>query len=183
MNLNIKRCTYKATKYAVLNWHYSKRMPSGKLVKYGVWEDELFVGAVVFGRGANKNVAIGLKLETNECAELVRIALRNHKTEVTKIVSICLKMLKKENPGLKTIFSYADITNQQHQGIIYKAGNWKYHGVRKGKGYFMNTITNKMVHQRSLNARYKKVVNYPAHYKPLPKDFFLEKHFFTYDLR
>ena len=53
MNLHLDWCSYEAAKYAVEHWHYSHSLPIGKLVKIGVWEDDQFIGAVVFGYGAN----------------------------------------------------------------------------------------------------------------------------------
>ena len=43
MNLHLDWCSHKAAKYAVEHWHYSKRMPKSKLVKIGVWENNVFV--------------------------------------------------------------------------------------------------------------------------------------------
>lgn len=177
--LKLDFCDYKAAKHACENWHYSKTMPAGKLVKIGVWEDSIFIGAVIFGRGANQYVPQSLNLKLTECCELVRVALTKHSTETTRIVAIALKMLKKSNPGLKLVYSYADITNQGHSGIIYKAGNWQYHGIRKSKGgHFL--IGETLVHNRSLNSKYHHKENYPEYVKPAPLQ---EKHFFTYNLR
>ena len=70
-------------------------MPAGKLVKYGVYENNKFIGAVIYGRGANNNMHKYLKCKITECAELVRVALTEHETPVTRIVAITLKLLKK----------------------------------------------------------------------------------------
>lgn len=179
MNLRIEPCTFKSAKYAVEHWHYSHCMPAGKLVKYGVWENDLFVGVVIFGRGANQYVPQSLGLKITECCELVRVSLRKHGTPTTRIVSICLKMLKKSNTGIKKVYSYADWTNQHHQGIIYKAGNWQQHGLRSSKGgHFM--IGDKLIHKRSLNSKYGSKTNYPENVKEAPIQ---QKYFFTYTLR
>lgn len=167
-SLRLDFCTYNAAKYAVMHWHYSKRMPAGKLVKIGIWENEVFIGAVIFGRGASNNLPKHLGLTTIECCELVRVALDEHITPTSRIISIAIKMLRKFNPGIKTIFSYADQTNQEHQGTIYRAGNWQYHGLRRCRAYFLDTRTNEYIHQRSINAKYRYVRNYPKYYEPLP---------------
>ena len=51
--LRLDWCTYKAAKYAVEHWHYSRRMPDPKCAKIGVWEDGHFIGAVIFSRGVS----------------------------------------------------------------------------------------------------------------------------------
>lgn len=179
INLKIDYCAYQASEYAVLNWHYSHAMPAGKLVKYGVWENDEFVGTVIYGRGANQYLPQHLGVKITECCELVRVALKEHKTPTTKIVAITLKLLRRDNPDLKVVYSYADITNQNHQGIIYRAGNWKYHGVRESKGgHFL--VDGKLVHNRSLNSKYGGKANYPAGIMEAPVQ---RKHFFTYTLR
>jgi hypothetical protein len=125
--LRIAPCTREAAKHAVMSWHYSKSMPCGKLAMFGVWEHGRYVGAVIYGRGANKNIACPFGLKQTEVVELERVALNRHETPVSRIVSITLRMLKKACPGLRVIVSYAD-TAQGHTGQIYKAGNWVYMG-------------------------------------------------------
>lgn len=180
LSLKIKHCSFRSAKFAVMNWHYSKTMPAGKLVKYGVWEDDKFIGCVIFGRGANKNAHAYFKVKITECCELVRIALRSHKTPVTRIMSICLKLLKKENPGIKIVFSYADETNQGHKGIIYKAANWKYLGERKA-GHGAHWLLNgKLVHNRSMSSKYGSRAHFPKSAEKAPEQI---KHLFMYEMR
>jgi hypothetical protein len=37
-DLKVGYCSYEAAKFATSNWHYSHSMPSGAIVKIGVWE-------------------------------------------------------------------------------------------------------------------------------------------------
>lgn len=129
--LKLDYCTHKAAKYAVENWHYSRCMPVGKLIKIGVWEDSEYKGAVVFGRGANKSLLAPYGLKQTEGCELVRIALKQHNTTVTRIVKIAISMIKKDFPPLKLIISFAD-PERGHKGKIYQAGNWIYAGASQG---------------------------------------------------
>jgi len=129
-NLKIDWATYEAAKHACLNWHYSKSIPVGKMVKVGAWESDQFIGVVLFAYGANNNIGKPYGLVQQECCELVRIALRDHATPVSKIMARAIKMLKKQSPGLRLIISYAD-TGQGHHGGIYQATNWVYEGLCK----------------------------------------------------
>ncbi len=63
-----------------------------------------------------------------ECAELCRIALAKHETLVSRILSIAVRMLKREMPGIRLLVSYADL-NQGHVGKIYQASNWVFDAV------------------------------------------------------
>lgn len=147
--LEIKTVSHTAAKYACEHWHYSKCMPAGKCIKYGVFEDSKFRGVVIFSRGANNNLLKPYGLKTTEGCELSRVALSNHKNTVTKIISICFKLIKKSNPDIRVVISFAD-TAQGHEGKIYQAGNWLYLGsVKSTPDYFYK---NKWRHQRSINS-------------------------------
>jgi hypothetical protein len=152
VDLVVDFCSYKAAKYAVENWHYSKTMPVGKLVKIGVWENGSFIGVCLFGRGGNNNIGCPYSLSQPEVCELVRVALCNHKTFVTKVISNSLRLLKKKNPCLKLVVSYAD-TNQNHTGIIYQAGNWIYEG-KKQTSPLPIIVNGKAIHCRTLSKKY-----------------------------
>ena len=55
--LHLDFCSHDAAKHAVMRWHYSRAMPKSKLVRIGVWEDERFAGAIIYGLGANRHIA------------------------------------------------------------------------------------------------------------------------------
>lgn len=131
VDLTVAPCSHDAARYAVLHWHYSKVMPSGKLVKYGAWEDGRFVGAVIFGRGASAPLAVSLEgrygIPVTAWAELTRVALTAHQVPVSAIVARALEQLRADCPGLRLVVSFAD-PEQGHVGGIYQAGNWTYTG-------------------------------------------------------
>lgn len=127
-NLKIDWATHAAAKFACENWHYSKILPTGKVVKIGAWENEKFIGVVLFSRGASPFLGAKFDLPQTEVCELTRVALNKHETPVSRIVAIAFKFLKKHCPDLKLVVSFAD-PEQGHSGGIYKAGNWVYTGT------------------------------------------------------
>ena len=129
MNLRLDWCSHKASKYAVMNWHYSKKMPVGKIVKIGVWENYRFIGAILFSHLVGVRAAQSLNMTNFEVCELVRVALDKHKTPTTRIMAVAVKMLKTQSPDLGCIVSFAD-PSEGHLGTIYQAGNWLYLGQR-----------------------------------------------------
>ncbi len=150
--LLIAPCTFVAAKYACLNFHYAKAVPAGKLVKFGVWEDDKFIGAVIFGRGANYRMLRPFGLNPEDGCELVRVALSAHKTPVSRIMALAIKELKKSCSGLKLVVSYAD-GRQKHLGVIYQAGNWIYTGMTgTTPDYFYN---GRWVHNRTISSLIK----------------------------
>jgi hypothetical protein len=127
VELKLDWCSHEAAKYAVEKWHYSRSMPTPPIIKIGVWENEKYIGCILFSRGGNNNLLKPFGLLQTEGCELTRIALSKHTTPVTRIVTIAIKMLVKNSPGMRLIVSYAD-PNQNHNGAIYQAGNWFYSG-------------------------------------------------------
>ena len=127
MNLRLDWASHEAAKYACENWHYSKCLPRGKMVRVGVWENSQFIGVVLYGMGASPYLMNPYGLTMTQGCELVRVALTTHTTSVTKIVAISLKLLKRKCPNLKLVVSFAD-PNNGHYGGIYQGGNWVYVG-------------------------------------------------------
>lgn len=151
--LRLDWCSHDAAKYACEKWHYSKCMPAGKLVKIGVWENKIFIGTVIFGRGANNNIGGPYGLEQTEICELVRVALRGHQTPVSRIIAISIKLLRKQSPGLRLILSYAD-PSQGHHGGIYQAGGWLCAGRTPGGTHMLQMPDGTILHKRSVTAKY-----------------------------
>lgn len=146
-DLLIAPCSYEAAKYAVEHWHYSRTMPKSKLVKFGVWENGVFIGVIIFGVGATSQLVSKYKLKKYQGCELVRIALNNHQVPVTQIMSKSVKMLKIANPDLRLIVSFADPA-QSHNGAIYQGANWIYTGVSQASEEYI--VNGKRWHGRAL---------------------------------
>jgi hypothetical protein len=149
--LKLDWCSHDAAKYAVMRWHYSRRMPNSKLVRIGVWEGTRFCGAILYGVGANRHIASPFGLDATQVCELVRVALapgRQHPT--SKCVAISLKLLRRQSPGLRLIVSFAD-SGRGHRGTIYQAGGWLYLGPSQ-QSYIK--VLGEVVHPRSVYDRY-----------------------------
>jgi hypothetical protein len=174
LTLKIDWATHEAAKFACLNWHYSKAVPVGKLVKVGAWEDSEYIGAVIFSRGANMNMSKSYDLGQDECVELVRIALKAHKSPVSKICALAIKFLNKQSPGIRLIVSYAD-PEQGHHGGVYQAMNWLYRGESakaikvfyKGRWAHKKTVDDAGVNQTNLPK--KRVAGKHTYLYPLDK--------------
>lgn len=151
VELKLDWCSHEAAKYAVEKWHYSHCMPAEKTVKTGVWESGIFIGAVIFSRGANNTLGSPYGLKQTECCELTRVALHKHQTAVSRIVAIAIKMLLKSSPDLRLIISFAD-PEQSHVGAIYQAGNWVYVGKTNSADEYI--VRGKRMHGRSMRSLY-----------------------------
>lgn len=149
--LRIDFISHEAARYSVARWHYSRRMPKSKLVRFGVWEGERFCGSIIYGLGANRHIARPFGLKDQEVCELVRVALapgREHPT--SRCVAISLRMLRQQSPGLKLVVSYAD-AGQGHVGILYQAVGFYFIGS-SDQSYIR--VLGKIEHPRTLWDRY-----------------------------
>lgn len=124
-------CSYEAAKYAVEHWHYSKRMLAGKYMSIGIWENRLFIGAIVFSHGANKAIGKQYGLSLFLACELSRVAMTKHAIFVSHLIAKSLSMLKSQADRLRLVVSYAD-QREGHIGAIYQASNWIYVGQSSG---------------------------------------------------
>jgi len=120
---------------------------------YAVYnENNEFCGCIVFGLGANNNLAKSLNCNQGEIIELVRMALNGKQESTSKALSISLRLIKKDIPLCKAIISYAD-ESQNHKGIIYQATNWLYLGESISHSA-IDPEDNKIKHTRILFSKY-----------------------------
>lgn len=149
--MRISIATPKATRYACLNFHYAKAIPVAKY-SFNIFNDkDEWCGVIVYGPGANNNIAKSFNLYQGEVLELVRVALNGKQEATSQAVAMTLRELHRIAPHIKIIVSYAD-HRQNHLGIIYQATNWLYLGISitTDTQYFFK---GKWTHERTINAQ------------------------------
>lgn len=157
-DLKIDWATHEAAKYACENWHYSKCIPKSKLVKIGVWENGVFIGVLIYGVGATSDLVKAYGLKQNEGCELVRIALKDHLTPVSRLIAISLKLLKTSFSGLRLVVSFAD-PEQGHHGGVYQASGWVFSGNSQASDEYI--YKGKRWQGRSFRNSYKGMEKHP----------------------
>lgn len=151
VDLRVDWCSHEAAKYAVEHWHYSKSLPSFKKATFGVWENSIFIGTIIYSWGANRNIGSPYGLETGQAVELVRVALSHHYSPVSEIVSKTIKMIRIQSPGIRCLVSYADPL-ENHMGGIYQAMNWVYIGLSSSSEKVW--YNGKWSHKRTVDSKY-----------------------------
>lgn len=149
--MRLTKANAKAIKYACTNFHYSKSVPTVQYA-YNVYNDsDEWCGVILYGGGANNNLAKSFNLHNGEVLELERVALNGKQEQTSKAVALSLKLLHKENPIVKIVVSYAD-HRQKHVGTIYKATNWLFLGICKTSDtqYYYK---GKWTHERTINSK------------------------------
>ena len=152
--LRLDWCSYAAAKYAVEHWHYSGRMPSSKIVQIGCWEDGVFIGTMVVGIGASDSLVSPYGLSVFQISEIQRIALRAHRSPVSRILRFAIKMVRSHSPGLRMLISYAD-PFYGHHGAIYQAANWVYTGLT-APDTMLRTPDGRLWHSRGFSSSGRK---------------------------
>jgi hypothetical protein len=151
VDLRLAWCSHEAAQFACSAFHYSRTLPTGKLVKVGVWEDRRFVGCLLFSRGNSPNIGSPYRLEQREVCELTRVALAPHRSATSRIIAIALRLLRRQSPGLRLIVSFAD-PRHGHHGGIYQAGGWLYVGLT-GRECVIR-LHGRLIHPRSVSSRW-----------------------------
>jgi hypothetical protein len=120
-------CGRDAALWSVRTYHYSRSLPSGRALHFGVWEDGTFIGCVIVSRGACANIGQPFGLSQDQIAEVTRIALApGHVAPVSRVLAIVVRLLRRSNPGLELLISYSD-QRQGHDGRgVYGACGWTY---------------------------------------------------------
>lgn len=119
----LKPASSKAIRFACMNYHYAKTVPSVKIA-HAVFEKNEFCGVICYGSGASARMGESIGLKQGQFLELVRVALNGKQSQTSKALSISLRLLKRKAPTVRAVVSYAD-KGQNHTGTIYQATNWK----------------------------------------------------------
>jgi len=128
-------------------------MPCFKINCFGVWYDGSFVGSIIYGNGGGSvtnGEQYGLR-RSYDMVELCRVALNSHTFQTSQAISYSIRLLKKKNPNLKMLISFAD-ASQGHHGGIYQAGGWIYTGMFKGQDEVV--VNGQSYHPRSAVAKF-----------------------------
>lgn len=151
--MRISIATPKAIRYACLNFHYAKAVPGNKY-SFNVFNDkDEWCGIIMYGYGANSQIAKPFGLYQGEVLELVRAALNGKQETTSKAVAMTLRELHKIAPHIKLVVSYADL-DQEHAGIIYQATNWIYLGKYNEGSVHAFILNGKKTHTKTIGNRY-----------------------------
>jgi hypothetical protein len=168
--MKLEKASYKAIKYACLNFHYAKAIPINTF-GYSVFNDKNeWCGVALFGTGASPQIGKQYNLSQGQVIEFVRMALNGKQYKTSKVLGKSIKLIKKDLPLVKLIVSYAD-QEQGHNGIIYQATNWYYLGEVKSPPIIEGKHNKSM--GGSIGAARKILGREPNVYLPKPKHKYL----------
>jgi len=118
--------------------HYSGKVTSNSQINFGVFHNNVLLGAAQFGPSIDKRrMGQSLGIGMNESLELNRLAIDDKlgKNAESRVLGICLRMIKKQYPFIRCIISFADAC-QCGDGTIYRASNFKLHSFKRNDSLF-----------------------------------------------
>ena len=134
--------------------HYSKSI-NGCISDYcfALYDGETMIGAMFYGRMAMRNQWKRFSDKESNVTELRRLCCIDETPKNTEsfFIGKTLRWLKK-NTDIKIVVSYAD-KEYGHDGVIYKASNFEYLGLKPGAKVIWHN--GKKYHDKTIRTKYK----------------------------
>lgn len=135
-------------------WHYSGSI-KGVSTQYcfGLYSNDVLIGAIIYGYPAMPSVWKKYSNKKESLLELRRLCCIDDTPKNTEsyFIAKTLRWLKK-NTEIKKIISYSDLT-YGHEGVVYKASNFKKVGETKPCRVIKDVKTGKIYHDRVLRSK------------------------------
>jgi len=155
----------------IMSRHYSPVMP--RLTKYycGYYVDDILQGVMTFGWGTRPKHTIQKlfpKLDTKDYYEIGKMCMDDSmlKNSETQMMSAAMAWLKKKEPNLKYLFTWADGLVGK-PGYVYQAFNFLYGGYIWTDTYV--TEKGEKVHPRTIQGKLPNPHNFKYGSRPNPK--------------
>jgi len=154
-----------ANEFVKLN-HYSGKVVQNSSLHFGAFLDNKLHGVLSFGSSLDKSKTINLVHGTkwNDYLELNRMAFDDMlpKNSESRVISICIKLIKRNAPHIKWILSYADGCDCG-DGTIYRASGFLLTLIKKNSDLFL-LPNGKKIHSMTIKSS-KTIINKYGNYK------------------
>lgn len=126
MSFRVSQIQNHQAKDFVERWHYSRRIPTGKNICYGLWAGDLLYAVIVYGIGVNPYQARFLNVKS--VIEIKRMCRSEPKQpyELSKFIRTTMKMARQQME-FQAVVAFAD-PEQGHEGTVYKATGFSHEG-------------------------------------------------------
>lgn len=138
----------------IRKWHYTHNMNGVKSTYcFRIIYNNRLIGAAVYGTPAMRNIWKRYVEKEEDLIELRRLCCIDETPKNTEsyFISKTIKWLTNKT-NIKRVIAYSDKT-YGHEGIIYKAANFKYLG-KTSKGRVIR-YNGKIYHDKTIRTRYK----------------------------
>lgn len=112
----------------VEQWHYSRCLPTGKNIPFGLYHGPDLYAVIVYGIGVNPYQARFLGVErVLEIKRMCRSEPPREGFPLSRLIALTIRMVKREHDP-QCIVAFAD-PEQGHEGTVYKAAGFERHGL------------------------------------------------------
>lgn len=126
LQFRIHEINHPTAKAWIERWHYSKRIPTGQNISYGLFADGFLCAVIVYGIGVNCYQAkfLGVK----EVLEIKRMARSEPKFAypLSRFIALTMKMVRR-HASFDAVVAFAD-PEEGHAGTVYKAAGFTLEG-------------------------------------------------------
>lgn len=152
--------------------HYSGKVVQNSCLHFGAFLDGVLHGVLSFGSSLDKSKTIGLVENTswNGYLELNRMAFDDYlpKYSESRVISVCLKLIKKQAPQIKWILSYSDGCDCG-DGTIYRASGFFLTLIKPNSDLFL-LPNGKKIHSMTIKSNKKIIQKYGSYKKYLDQE-------------
>lgn len=135
LHFHITGLQHKVAKNFVEKWHYSRRIPTGKNICFGLWWGKELYAVIVYGIGVNPYQAKFLNVESViEIKRMCRVEPKKN-YELSRFIRLSLKMAK-NIMDFHAVVAFAD-PEQGHEGTVYKATGFKHEGYTNAEWHLI----------------------------------------------
>lgn len=150
IDYQVKRIPAKEAMQYICKYHYSHGCHNGPSPCYGLFEQEKLIGVCLFAVPCSERVRASVLGEEykSHVTEIHRLHILDCTPKNTEswFISRCLKLLKKDKPGIWAVIAFSDLT-AGHTGVIYKASNVYRLGTTRKMRFYINE-TGRLRHPR-----------------------------------
>ena len=139
----------------VKKYHYSGKVVANSTLHFGAFLDGKLHGVLSYGSPMMKKKVLHLVEGTgwNEMLELNRMVFDDYlpRNSESRVISITIRMIKKNAPHIKWLLTYADGT-QCGDGTIYRAAGFKLTNIKTNVGQRMDEKTGEVFSRMTFDA-------------------------------
>lgn len=127
---------HQEAKQFVESWHYSKRMPTGQNICFGLRQKGRLYAVTVYGIGVNPYQAEYLGVKS--VVELKRMCRREPKEQyqLSRLIRLTWRMIRRKQ-AYEALVAFADPA-QGHEGTVYKAAGFTYRGLTNAEWHVID---------------------------------------------
>lgn len=131
----VKHIGHQTTRAFVEEWHYSRRIPTGKNINFGLFAGQTLYAVIVYGIGVNPYQSAFLG--TPNAVEIKRMCRTEPRLDypLSKFISVTAKLLQNE-VGWTALVAFAD-PEHGHEGGVYKASGFEYAGLTNAEWHLV----------------------------------------------